>query len=197
MLGIGWGEMLVIAIIALVVVGPKDLPGMLRNLGRMMGSVRRMSDEFRRELDKAIAVEEFKEAQKAISDPLNQTTADIRKEFNLITKDGKVEPSGKIKPSEPGKESVVDEIRAQAGIAPDSASRERVAASMKAQVQARTKAMEAEQPVAEPAKKPAAKKAGPASDESSMPAKAAAKAPKPKAPAKKKAAKPADDSGES
>ena len=111
MLGIGWGEMLVIAIVALVVVGPKELPGMLRNLGRMMGSVRRMSNEFRREIDKAIAADEFKEAQKAISVPLKQTTADIRKEFNAIGKDGKVEPSGKIKPREPGKESVVEESR--------------------------------------------------------------------------------------
>ncbi len=115
MLGLGWSEMLVIAVVALIVVGPKDLPMLLRNLGRMMGTVRRMSNEFRREIDKAIAADEFKEAQKALSDPLKQTTADITREFNSI-RDGKVEPSGKLKPSEPGKESVVEEIRAKAGI---------------------------------------------------------------------------------
>lgn len=116
MLGLGWSEMLVIGIVVLIVVGPKDLPVMMRNLGRMMGTVRRMSNEFRREIDKAIAVDEIREAKKAISDPLKQTSQDISREFNTI-RDGKVEPSGKLAPSEAGKESVVDEIHAQAGMA--------------------------------------------------------------------------------
>lgn len=115
MLGLGWSEMLVIGIVVLIVVGPKDLPVMMRNLGRMMGTVRRMSNEFRREIDKAIAADEIREARKAISDPLKQTSDDISREFNAI-RDGKVEPSGKLAPSEPGKESVVDEIHAQAGM---------------------------------------------------------------------------------
>lgn len=115
MLGLGWSEMLVIGIVVLIVVGPKDLPVMMRNLGRMMGTVRRMSNEFRREIDKAIAADEIREARKAISDPLKQTSEDISREFNAI-RDGKVEPSGKLAPSEPGKESVVDEIHAQAGM---------------------------------------------------------------------------------
>lgn len=116
MLGLGWSEMLVIAVVVLIVVGPKDLPVMLRNLGRMMGTVRRMSNEFRREIDRAIAAEEFREAKKSISDPLKQTSADIAREFNTI-RDGKVEPSGKLAPAEPGKESVVDEIKARVGMA--------------------------------------------------------------------------------
>ena len=40
---------LFIGIVILIVVGPKDLPVMMRNIGRMMGTVRRMSNEFRRE----------------------------------------------------------------------------------------------------------------------------------------------------
>ena len=117
MLGLGWSEMLVIGVVVLIVVGPKDLPVMMRNLGRMMGTVRRMSNEFRREIDKAIAADEIRDARKALSDPLKQTSEDISREFNSI-RDGKVEPSGKLAPSEPGKESVVDEIRAQAGMDP-------------------------------------------------------------------------------
>lgn len=118
MLGIGWSEMLVIAVVVLIVVGPKDLPMMLRNIGRAVGTVQRMGNEFRRELDKTIAADELREAQKLISDPLKQTSDQIRREFNSIREDGKVEPSGKIKPSQPGKESVADEIRAQAGLPP-------------------------------------------------------------------------------
>ncbi len=54
MFDIGWTEILVIATIAIVVVGPKDLPRMLRALGRTMGQVRRMSNEFRRQFDDAL-----------------------------------------------------------------------------------------------------------------------------------------------
>lgn len=202
MLGIGWGEMLVIAVVALVVVGPKELPMLLRNLGRMMGTVRRMSNDFRREIDKAIAADEFKEAQKAISDPLRQTTDDIRKEFNAIGRDGKPQPSGKLKPSEPGRESVVEEIRAQAGIAPpDPVDRARASAAMQAQVKARMEAMKADPatPKAEkaPVKKASARKAAtkkPAAAKTAKAAPARARTPKPKA-APKKAAKPADDNG--
>lgn len=115
MLGLGWSEMLVIGIVILIVVGPKDLPVMMRNIGRMMGSVRRMSNEFRREIDKAIAVDELREARKAISEPLTKTSEEISREFNTL-RNGRVEPSGKLAPNEPGKESVVEEIRAQAGL---------------------------------------------------------------------------------
>jgi sec-independent protein translocase protein TatB len=176
MLGLGWSEMLVIAVVLLIVVGPKDLPMMLRNIGRAMGSVRRMSNEFRREIDKAIAADEVKEITRSISDPIKQTTTDINREFNAI-RNGKIEPTGKLKPSEPGKESVVDEIRAQAGMPPREAK-----TSLPAPAQS--------EPVGEaPAKaapvKAAVRKA-PAKPKA-MPSKSAASenaAPVPKAPAK-------------
>lgn len=195
MLGIGWSEMLVIGVIALIVVGPKDLPVMLRNLGRIMGTVRRMGDEFRREIDKAVAAEEFREAKKAISDPLRQTTEEIRKEFNAISKDGKPVPSGKIMPSQPGKESVVDEIRAQAGIAPATASKSASAAKEPVSTGEGTRPSTTASPkaAAKPvtAKKPAAKKATPKTGQTTNAVAGDAVAPKRKAPARKKASKPA------
>jgi sec-independent protein translocase protein TatB len=45
--GIGASELIVIAVVALIVVGPKDLPKMLRQLGRFVGKMRAMADEFR------------------------------------------------------------------------------------------------------------------------------------------------------
>lgn len=48
MLGLGWGEILLVAGVALVVVGPERLPRLLRDLGRMYGQVRRTADELRR-----------------------------------------------------------------------------------------------------------------------------------------------------
>jgi sec-independent protein translocase protein TatB len=49
--GVGYTELLVIAVVALIVVGPKDLPKLLRHLGRFTASVRRMAAEFQRHLD--------------------------------------------------------------------------------------------------------------------------------------------------
>ena len=54
MFDIGWSEILVIAVVAIIVVGPKDLPRMLRTFGRMMGQVRRTANEFRRQFDDAL-----------------------------------------------------------------------------------------------------------------------------------------------
>lgn len=53
MFDLGWAELLVIGIVALIVVGPKDLPGMFRALGRFTGKIRRMAREFQRAMDDA------------------------------------------------------------------------------------------------------------------------------------------------
>jgi len=54
MFDIGWSEILVIAVVAVVVVGPKELPSMLRTFGRTMGQVRKTANGFRRQFDEAI-----------------------------------------------------------------------------------------------------------------------------------------------
>ena len=48
-----WSEMLVVAIVALVVIGPKDLPGMFRELGRFTAKLRAMGREFSRAMEQA------------------------------------------------------------------------------------------------------------------------------------------------
>lgn len=68
MLGLGWQEIALIAILAIVVVGPERLPEMLRFLGRQYGKVRRASDELRRafmlEADRADAEKRAVELRK-------------------------------------------------------------------------------------------------------------------------------------
>ncbi len=54
MFDIGWSELLVIAVVAIVVVGPKDLPDMLRNLGRGMKAMRRMAADFQGQFNEAL-----------------------------------------------------------------------------------------------------------------------------------------------
>lgn len=53
MFDIGWSELLVIGVVALIVVGPKDLPVMFRTLGRITGKARAMAREFSRAMDDA------------------------------------------------------------------------------------------------------------------------------------------------
>lgn len=53
MFDLGWTELLVIAVVALIVIGPKDLPGMFRQLGRFTTRVRGMAREFQRAMEDA------------------------------------------------------------------------------------------------------------------------------------------------
>lgn len=118
MLGVGWTEMLVIGLVALIVIGPKELPTVMRKLGRFTATIRRMGNDFQRELNKTTGLDEVKNLRNAITQPLKQTTDAIRKEFNTVTASGTVEPSGVLKPADPKSESVVNEIRAAAGMTP-------------------------------------------------------------------------------
>ncbi len=118
MLSIGWTEMLIVAAIALIVVGPKDLPAMLRHIGKFVGSARRMGNDFKAELNKVAAIDDIRNIKKSFTEPLNETRTQIESEFNSIMPDGKVVPSGVIKPADPNAESVVDEIRNAAGMGP-------------------------------------------------------------------------------
>lgn len=53
MLNFGWAEMIVIGVVALIVIGPEDLPDMFRQLGRFTGKLRSMSREFSRAMEQA------------------------------------------------------------------------------------------------------------------------------------------------
>ncbi len=94
MLGVGWTEMLVIGVVALIVIGPKELPALMHRIGKFAGTIRRMGQDFQRELNKTTGLDEVKNLRASITAPLKATTDAIRKEFNTTTSTGAVQPSG-------------------------------------------------------------------------------------------------------
>lgn len=54
MFDLGWTEFIVIAVVAILVVGPKELPGMLRTIGKTIGNMRRMAGDFQRQMNDAL-----------------------------------------------------------------------------------------------------------------------------------------------
>lgn len=67
MFDIGWSELLILLIVALVVVGPKDLPKLMRTAGQWMGKARRMADQFRNSFDEMARQSELEELRKEIN----------------------------------------------------------------------------------------------------------------------------------
>ena len=51
MFGLGWQEIAIVAVVLIIVVGPDDLPGLLRTVGRWIGSVQSLARDFRRQID--------------------------------------------------------------------------------------------------------------------------------------------------
>lgn len=85
MLDIGGLELLVIAIVLIVVVGPKDLPRMLRTFGRVTSQMRRMAGDFRKQLDDALKEAELDELRKTAQDVRDlDPRKDVRAAMNPI-----------------------------------------------------------------------------------------------------------------
>lgn len=87
MLDIGWPEMLVIAIVLIVVVGPKDLPKMLRTFGRTTSKMRAMAGDFRKQFDEALKEAELDDVKGLVDDARKlNPTADLKKAFDPMRK---------------------------------------------------------------------------------------------------------------
>ena len=126
MFDIGWSELLIIGIVALIVVGPKDLPMMFRRAGQFVGRVRAMASEFTRAMDEAAdsagvnelsaGVNELKESIREVTsfegtglDEVSSTMRDYSDKINnlnpvtqakkIVTGEGSEEKGPKKKPA--------------------------------------------------------------------------------------------------
>ena len=68
MFDIGWDELLLIGLVALVVIGPKDLPAVLRTLGNWVARARNLAGEFRSHVDEMMREAQVDEMKREFSD---------------------------------------------------------------------------------------------------------------------------------
>ncbi len=95
MFDIGWSELLVIGVVALIAIGPKELPSVLRTVGQWMGKVRRMASEFQGQFHEAMREAEMADIKKQV-DEMTTSAQDfsnfdpigsVRKEVDSLSSD--------------------------------------------------------------------------------------------------------------
>ena len=81
MLTFGWGEILLVLVVVIVVVGPKDLPKLIKQFSTFAKSLKKLSREFKYSLNEIADQEEFKEINKTIMEAKN-----IKDDLNIKEK---------------------------------------------------------------------------------------------------------------
>lgn len=187
MFDIGWTEFLLIAIVALIVVGPKDLPGLFRSVGRFVGKAKGMAREFSRAMEDAADESGVKDISASLRAAANPKQFGMDKVKEATDSFKAWEPSSSLDPERAAVAKKIHDATAKKG----EEIRASEAAAEAAKAEPADKAAEkapAEPAKKAPAKKPATKKAA-AKTTAAKPAAAADKPAAKKAPAKKAAKK--------
>ena len=74
MFDLSWSELLLIGVVALIFIGPKELPGVLRTLGQWMSKIRRMASEFQNQFHDAMREAELADLKKEVDDMAAQAS---------------------------------------------------------------------------------------------------------------------------
>ncbi len=87
MFDIAWSELLLVAVIALIFIGPKELPHVLHSLGRMTAKLRRTADDFRRQFEDSVREAGYEDLHKNIQEfrslhPASQLKDSIARAIN-------------------------------------------------------------------------------------------------------------------
>jgi len=92
MFDISWGKLVIIGVVALLVIGPKELPAVLRQLGQWMTKIRRMAAEFQGQFQEAMREAEMADLKKEFEDTTSSLkstfdTTDIKNELEKMIQD--------------------------------------------------------------------------------------------------------------
>lgn len=197
MFDLGWTELMVIGIVALIVVGPKDLPGMFRTVGRFVGKAKQMAREFSRAMNDAAdeaGVNEVSKSLKSATNPMGAAMDEVKKSTDSFTAKTMAGPEPKRAEFDDDRKAMVDKISKRSAEMAEERKAAEEAGKAKAEDETAkpTPAAAKTDSTAKAAqpKKALAKKAAPKSGAKPAPKKAAPKkAAASKAPAKKPAAK--------
>jgi sec-independent protein translocase protein TatB len=151
MFDLGWGELLVVGVVALVVLGPKELPNALRTVTNLTRTARKLAGEFQSGINEIVREAELEDARKAAQsiskgsisqaiekavDPtgeMKSTVADVQKDVKSISSAGPVIPPSPVIDPSPARP-------APAISAPEPAQTEAPADNAPAKVEAEVKA---------------------------------------------------------
>jgi sec-independent protein translocase protein TatB len=156
MFEIGWGELLIIGVVALIAIGPKELPGVLRMLGQWMSKLRRMASEFQSQFHEAMREAEMADLKKQVDDMTSQAQSyasfdpvtEVRRELDSTQQ--QIESAMGDKPTE-ASPVAAEPSAAPAGAAPVIAPSADVAAPSSAPSEAATAGADAANPDGKPA----------------------------------------------
>ena len=113
MFDIGWGELVVIGIVALIAIGPKELPTVLRTLGQYMAKIRRMASDFQGQFQEAMREAEMADLKKQAEDlknsvsdlaninPMADTQKEIERAFDIPEPGKATEAPAEASPATP------------------------------------------------------------------------------------------------
>ena len=86
--GIGFAELMLLAVAALIIVGPKDLPLMMRHIGQFVGKGRAMAREFQSAFDDIVRQSELDDLRKEIEDlKLQNAMSQAEDDFKSVEQD--------------------------------------------------------------------------------------------------------------
>jgi sec-independent protein translocase protein TatB len=107
MFDISWSEFLLIGVVALIVIGPKELPGVLRTLGQYTRKVRGMAADFQNQFQEAMREAEMADLKKQVDDiaqdvksfdPLKDVRSDLEATGKEIERSLEAKPEPKTEP---------------------------------------------------------------------------------------------------
>lgn len=117
MFDVGFSELVVIAVVALIVIGPERLPKVARTAGYLLGRARRYVDDVKSDINREIQLDELKKLQSQLEDSARRIEEDVAKEMQSVEQavsdvaadaaDAVKLPAAEVEPSPTGPDAAV------------------------------------------------------------------------------------------